>query len=418
VQFCAGILDMKDRRHFKYVILQDHNASRRQAAPLARGAGQAVLGGRDQLRDNPPVLTAYAAELSPRQAESARRDPNTLEIARELPLALIKPFAKISATAPRPGATWGVQEVGAADVALDGEPVTVAVLDTGIDPDHPAFIDVALERKNFTSDTEENDVDGHGTHCAGTIFGRDVTENDQTTRIGIARGVRRAMIAKVIGKNSGASTEALIRAILWARDGGAHVVSMSLGFDVPKILGELEQIYQEAAASELLAIFMENIRQLDSLLQHLNVPVQGKVSPLIVAASGNESGGFHRISASSPAAALGILSVGALERGPSGLLRVASFSNTRVDLTAPGVDVVSARRCGGLATASGTSMACPHVAGVAALVWHRIISGGFPRTLDTARSHLLACAMHYCASLHVATRFPKAIHADLGRPNS
>src|SRR5215467_14608391 len=72
--------------------------------------------------------------------------------------------------------------------------------------------------------------------------------------------------------------------------------------------------------------------------------------------------------------------------------RVASFSNTRVDLAAPGVDVISARLGGGLATASGTSMASPHAAGVAALVWQRVISGGLPRTPDIVRSHLLTSA--------------------------
>src|SRR5262249_31073236 len=147
-----------------------------------------------------------------------------------------------------------------------------------------------LCRKNFTSDIEENDTNGHGTHCAGTIFGRDVTEDGKTTRIGVARGVCRAMVGKVISKDTGASTEALIKAIVWARDGGAHVISMSLGFDFPKMLAFLIKSYPvEKAASELLVIFLENMRQFDSLLQHINVPVEDKVSPLIVAASGNES---------------------------------------------------------------------------------------------------------------------------------
>jgi subtilisin family serine protease len=299
-----------------------------------------------------------------------------------------------------PGPTWGIREVGAAvDSTLSGEPVTVAILDTGIVENHdahPAFAGMNITCENFTAEIDGYDTNGHGTHCAGTIFGRDVTVNGRATRIGVARGVRRALIGKVLGK--GAGTDSLVKAILRARDNGAHVISMSLGFNVLKIMEMLAEYYpQDQATSELMAIYRENIRQLDSLLQHLNVPVQRKVTPLIIAAAGNESKADapdkpYRITASMPAAAIGILSVGALERLPSGMLRVASFSNSRVNLVAPGVDIVSAAKNGGLAVASGTSMACPHVAGVSALVWHRLISRGDPLNVETVRTQLLASA--------------------------
>jgi subtilisin family serine protease len=101
-----------------------------------------------------------------------------------MPTALIKPLEVAGAAAT---GAWGIAAVKADTSNFTGDGVVVAVLDTGIDKSHPAFAGVTIVEQDF-SGSGNGDRQGHGTHCAGTIFGRDVSG----TRIGIARGVRAA----------------------------------------------------------------------------------------------------------------------------------------------------------------------------------------------------------------------------------
>ena len=92
-------------------------------------------------------------------------------VAPVVPMKLIAPVTmNADPDALEQGSTWGIKAVGADTSPFSGQGVTVAVLDTGIDPGHPAFQGVTLNRKNFTSESDD-DVHGHGTHCAGTILG-------------------------------------------------------------------------------------------------------------------------------------------------------------------------------------------------------------------------------------------------------
>ncbi len=301
------------------------------------------------------------------QAERAdlRRDPRVRAIAESMPMKLIEPTATNDAAEPAAAeATWGVQAVRATDSPFTGNGITVAVLDTGIDPNHVAFQGVELVRQNFTEEGDD-DGHGHGTHCAGTIFGRDVGN----LRIGVARGVQRALIGKVLGEGGGSSAT-IARAIQWAVNEGAHIISMSLGIDFPGFVDDLVNVFGldiNPATSIALEQYRANINLFTALADAVQAQGAFGQGTVIVAASGNESNRpDFEIAVSPPAAGTGVIAVGALQQGVAGL-SIANFSNNQVDVSGPGVDVISARRGGGLVSMDGTSMATPHAAGVAAL---------------------------------------------------
>ncbi len=312
----------------------------------------------------PKIAKLEEAELTKRERNDLRRDPSTLAIARPMPMKLIAPVGNSVAAAAGTQA-WGIDAVRASESPFDGKGVTVAVLDTGIDPNHPAFKGVKLVSKNFTTE-DDNDIHGHGTHCAGTIFGQDVNG----TRIGIARKIKSALIGKVLGEGGGSSAT-IANAIQWAQQEGANIISMSLGIDFPGYVDFLvnqEGINILPATSMALEEYRANVNLFNELASSVaSLGVFGQPT-IIVAASGNESQRpDFEIAVAPPAAGTGIIAVGALSKSNQGF-KIADFSNNQADVAAPGVNIISAKRgTDGLVSMSGTSMATPHVAGIAAL---------------------------------------------------
>jgi subtilisin family serine protease len=307
-----------------------------------------------------------------------------------MPTALIKPLEVGVAGA---NDAWGIAAVKADVSSCTGDGVVVAILDTGIDKTHPAFSGMNITEQDF-SGSGNGDRQGHGSHCAGTIFGRDV----DSKRIGIARGVKHALVGKVLSDNGGGDSDMIFRGIQWAVDQGAQVVSMSLGFDFPGMVKRLTDGGWPAdlATSSALEAYRANLRMFDSLMQMAKAMAAFKPGIVIVAAAGNESktnvNPEYKIAASLPAAAEGVTSVGALQQ-TDGKYSIAYFSNTFPQLAAPGVDILSVKVGGGLRTLSGTSMACPHVAGVATLWWESLRKSGFVSpTAQLVIAKLLATA--------------------------
>lgn len=319
--------------------------------------------------------TARVELLHHRDARDLASDPE-LSVARATPMRLIAPRAGSSQSPESGEIAWGVEAVKAHTSPFTGAGITVAVLDTGITAHyrkHPAFAHADIIQKNFTLEVD-SDLNGHGTHCAGTIFGHPISGK----RIGVAPGVSRVLVGKVLGQQGGSSDQ-LVSAILWAAEHGAHLISMSLSIDFPGLVKqtiEEDGLPPELATSRALEEYRRSVLLFERLASLLRSRAR---STLLIAASGNESrrelDPSFQIGVAPPAASDGIVSVAAVGNR-AGRFFVASFSNTGASVCGPGVDIVSAGPESAPVTMSGTSMATPHVVGVAALWAERMIRSG------------------------------------------
>ncbi|KAK6508877.1 hypothetical protein TWF481_003644 [Arthrobotrys musiformis] len=240
----------------------------------------------------------------------------------------------------RSSATWGLDRISHGKFkapyryyyndAWSGQGATVYVIDTGIMREHSQFADMYTGKTRVTwgtntIDNDNTDGAGHGTHCAGTIGG---------LTYGVARKVSLVAV-KVLDKNGSGTWSSVIEGINWVAKNatsGVSVASMSLGGG-----------------------FSAAVNQAINALHSAGVAV--------IVAAGNENDDASKYS---PSSAEKAITVGAIDEDG----KVADFSNygSTVDILAPGVNVLSSVISSTVATDyySGTSMATPHVAGIAA----------------------------------------------------
>lgn len=244
--------------------------------------------------------------------------------------------------------SWGLQAVGAANSTANGQGIRVAVLDTGLDLSHSDFTGrVATPAAvSFVQGEQVQDGNGHGTHCAGTACGPR-TPGQGRPGYGIASNAE-LFVGKVLSNRGSGADGGLLSGISWAMSNNCPIVSMSLGAATTP--GQaFSPTYEQVARRAL------------------------ERGTMVIAAAGNESDRTRGIvrPVGHPANCPSVMAVGAVDAQ----LKIASFSCGTmdrvgsVDIVGPGVDVFSSwpaplryRRL------AGTSMATPHVAGVAALI--------------------------------------------------
>jgi len=252
--------------------------------------------------------------------------------------------ALVAAALDESEVTWGLQVTSVPKSKFSGQTIRIAVLDTGFDLDHPDFVGRSVVTNSFVPGQSVQDGHGHGTHCIGTSCGPQ--HPGTLPRYGIAFNAE-IFVGKVLSNAGSGSDSSILAGIEWAVKNGCAIVSMSLGSPVTAGQG-YSQVFEQVAKRALAA------------------------GTLIIAAAGNDS---HRPSliapVGHPANCPSIMAVGALDSQ----LQIGYFSNGglntqggQVDIAAPGVQIRSSwPRPTLYNTISGTSMATPHVAGIAGL---------------------------------------------------
>ncbi len=288
------------------------------------------------------IVNVISAKVAVQNIDDIAARPDVKKVWLDREIKLIEPVSALSAS------DYGDEAISAPqmwDIGYDGTGIKIAILDTGIDDTHPDLDEGKVVAENdFTDDGTTDDLDGHGTHCAGIAAGE---FNFTTNMSGVAPGAS-LINAKALNQSGSGYTSWIISAIEWSMDQNADILSMSLG-----------GLQQDGTGRDPESMAVTNAVN---------------AGYVVVIAAGNEGPGKGTIG--SPAVAYGAIAVAASNssdgiadfssKGPTGDGRIG------IDVAAPGVSINSTNASWEIGddytVESGTSMACPHVAGAAALL--------------------------------------------------
>ncbi|WP_063780794.1 S8 family peptidase [Nonomuraea sp. SBT364] len=279
----------------------------------------------------------------------------------------------------------------------DGAGVKVAVLDTGVDAEHPDLADRIADSRSFIPGQEVRDGHGHGTHVASTIAGSGAAAGGKHK--GVAPGAR-LIVGKVLSDEGSGSDSQIIEGMEWAAASGAKVISMSLGGDATDGTDPMSQAVNALSASS---------------------------GALFVIAAGN-AGEAGAGTVATPGTADAALTVAAVDKSDA----PAAFSSQgprvggglKPDIAAPGVAIAAARAAGTsmgtpldehYTAANGTSMATPHVAGAAAIMAQRHPGWTGPQLkaalMSTAKDDALSVYKQGAGRVDVARAYTQKVFA-------
>jgi len=297
--------------------------------------------------DNSMVITASTEYI---QKLAQRDDLVKLELNEKI--KLFDPMEVSDENVDSDSLTYGLKKVRAKEIwdnlGMTGAGVTVGILDTGVDSSHPDLEGRVIAAKDFVSnydDNTPNDGHGHGTHCAGTIGGKATSGK----AIGVAPDVK-FINAKIFSDSGSTSREAILEGMQWMTDPDGNpdtddfprVVSNSWGGPLGTHWVEIMNTWHSMGMAPVFAAGNSGPRP-------GTVGAPGAYKEAITIGATDSQDNIARFSS----------------RGP---VTFQGETYIKPDVSAPGVDVYSAKNGGGYQMMSGTSMATPHVAGVVALM--------------------------------------------------